>query len=54
MFTKRHYQVIAEVIKAFIVNREDKIRTVDAFVKRFKKDNKNFDKEKFMKACGLE
>ena len=44
--TKKDYIKIASIIKD---NKLDDV--VDDFVIMFKKDNKRFDKERFIKAC---
>ena len=54
MFTKEHYIKIAKVLKgrvAIMTSSEGSFMrsgTVQAFVVMFEKDNKKFDKEKFL------
>ena len=45
--TKKDYIMIASIIKDNQLNDD----VVDGFVIMFKKDNKRFDKERFIKAC---
>lgn len=61
MFGRIHYQAIAEV---FASRSADTYQTHDEFVvdcslvedfcDMFEKDNPNFEREKFLKACGME
>ena len=62
IFTGPHYQAIAEVIAkrrehALVISAEThgvlRCLTED-FVRKLEKDNPNFDREKFLKACGME
>jgi hypothetical protein len=55
MFQKRHYEVIAEEVKGFYwVGKPDQRAIADRFADRFAHDNPNFDRSRFLKACGLE
>lgn len=59
MFEKRHYQAIAEVVASFGVDQKLEPPTEIELVARalaamFSKDNPNFKREKFLKACGME
>ena len=53
MFEKRHYKVIADILKEVVecywLKTDD---TVDEFVNYFNKNETNFDEEKFRKATG--
>lgn len=60
MFTKQHYQAIANIIKGLTSNANvawgghgsiDKDYLVKALADYFEKDNPNFDRELFFKAC---
>lgn len=59
MFTKQHYKVIADIIKTN-QRKDDTLFTmaahlnlVKSLTEYFVKDNDMFDKQKFLKACGL-
>ena len=58
IFEKRHYQAIAEVLKAFNVDMNEAPSEIEltarALAAMFLHDNPNFDREKFLKACGME
>ena len=49
--TKKDYIRIAECIKK---HRNGNIRLMVEFCKVFKTDNPRFDKDRFLKACGME
>ena len=61
IFGTRHYQAIAEV---FALRNASNLQTHDEFVvdcdlaetfcEMFSRDNPNFEKEKFLKVCGME
>lgn len=61
IFTRRHYQAIAEV---FALRNASFHQTHDEFVvdcdlaetvcEMFRLDNPNFNREEFLKACGME
>jgi len=60
MFTKQHYQAIANIIKGLTSNANvawgghgsiDKDYLVKALADYFEKDNPNFDRELFFKVC---
>jgi hypothetical protein len=50
MFTKRHYEAIADTIRKseFQINKG----IIKALINLFSEDNPRFDKAKFLKACG--
>ena len=50
MFTKRHYEAIAKILK----EEKTKDELVLAFADLFTEDNPLFDKWKFAVACGIE
>ena len=56
MFTKEHYEKIAEILKEnekanpYLCTREFQSKTVQSFVVLFKNDGKKFDKERFLDA----
>ena len=67
MFTRQHYEAIAEIIKRNTtrIRIEDVAQvgnglpclhshTVGDMVDYFAKDNPRFDRQKFLKACGIE
>ena len=56
MFTRKHYKVFAEIIES---NRGDGVEyTLDQIASEladyFEQDNPRFDRDKFIKACGIE
>ena len=62
MFTRQHYKAIAEMIanNSVIAAKDESLMTymnrndfVDELVDYFAQDNPRFDREKFLKACGL-
>ena len=60
MITKKHYKAIAEILKKVTDENQDVVTTlwaVNEIVEKltifFKSDNPNFNKDKFIKACGL-
>jgi hypothetical protein len=59
MFTRKHFDVIAEVISKELLwfqnpNGNKAIRTVArSLADKFADDNPRFDREKFYAACGL-
>jgi len=56
MFSKRHYQAIADVIK---VGKQDiaiasfSLPLVIGLIEMFERDNPKFDRVRFLDACGL-
>ena len=59
IFTRRHYQAIAEVIADTKISHFNEglfaIQEVtEDFCDMFSRDNPNFNREKFLKACGME
>lgn len=55
MFTKQHYEAIAQEVNTFI-HIPEPIQPIDvvtmlAFL--FKRDSTRFDEQKFVKACGM-
>lgn len=60
MFTKQHYKAIAKIVKdnTTIDSRNEYVMNVDFLMNDladyFVKDNKLFDREKFLTACGFE
>jgi hypothetical protein len=54
MITKKHYIAIAEIVNKYIWARHyNPIDLVNDLIRVFKSDNPNFDKLKFIEACGL-
>ena len=54
MFNKQHYEAIAKVIKDHNVNDTECCYYVVAdIVDMFDSDNPNFDRVRFIEACGL-
>jgi hypothetical protein len=55
MVTKRHFQETANIIRSM---RDDEPEAARVFARHmadfFKQENPRFDRERFMKACGLE
>ena len=52
-FQRRHYQFIADTIK-FLNLPEDTIKQIaEEFTKALKGTNPNFQKTRFMEACGI-
>jgi hypothetical protein len=67
MFTKQHYKAIAEIINNRKVTNDNyccgceldgaektRLHIVNQLAGYFAQDNELFDREKFLKACGLE
>lgn len=60
MFTKRYYKAIAKIVKNTIYNKgwseydKRERKFVSNLADYFAKDNPRFDRNKFLKACGLE
>jgi len=54
--SKKEYEKFAELIKEYVNNDGFFTITdiVDGMCVIFKEDNKNFDKDKFIRACNLE
>jgi len=55
-FQKRHYELIAEAIKRAIDTHHVSIETahiLDKLSNLFASDNPEFDRERFITACGL-
>tara|TARA_R100000234_G_scaffold23021_1_gene13032 strand:- start:2771 stop:3187 length:417 start_codon:yes stop_codon:yes gene_type:complete len=52
--TKQHFQLIADTIKATNLAHEDRVELAEEFQRELKKTNPQFDKEKFLEACGVE
>jgi len=54
MFSQRHYEAIAKVIKDHNVNDTECCYYVAAdIVEMFERDNPKFDRVRFLDACGL-
>ena len=52
MFTKRHYEMIAAVLRS---DKDNGVQDhTNSFVKMLQQDNKHFDAHKFRRACGWE
>lgn len=49
--TRKQYQAIAEIIRTSISNPDDKIRTINAFIKLFKAQKPSFNEDRFLQAC---
>lgn len=65
MFTKRHFEKVAAIIKNRQPSRDNQITDyhtlrvalsgiADDFADEFQASNENFDRRRFMKACGFE
>tara|TARA_R100001230_G_C5590787_1_gene107084 strand:+ start:453 stop:692 length:240 start_codon:yes stop_codon:yes gene_type:complete len=54
MFQRRHMIVIAELLKRQRMHYNGSDYMIMAFVDMLENDNPNFDREKFLKACGWE
>ena len=56
--TKKDYKLIAECISKGIKYGQDKVHTVNEIISNLtvelKRDNANFNREKFIKACIIE
>jgi len=53
MFSKKHYAIIADIIaKQVLTDKAHKTLVLD-FADTFQEDNRNFERHKFMKACGI-
>ena len=54
--TKKDYEKFAELIREYVNNGDLLSITdvVEGMCVIFKKDNRNFDKDKFIRACNLE
>ena len=52
MFTRKHYQTIADVIKK-IDNEVIRKSTCQRFIIVFRENNPKFDVDKFKKACNV-
>lgn len=52
-FQRRHYKLMAELIRTLDVSPTDKLITAFHFTRYLKYTNINFDQSKFMKACGF-
>lgn len=51
--TKKHFILIAGVLYRLKCNGEEIGQTAEMLAEEFKKINPNFDKERFLTACGL-
>jgi hypothetical protein len=51
MFTKRHFQAIADTIKNS--DTESKAQLAQDLAELFQEDNPRFDSAKFFRACGI-
>jgi hypothetical protein len=59
MFQKRHYETIAETLRIERNNASERQRSglsiaIGALADAFAHDNSNFNRSRFLKACGLE
>lgn len=53
-FSRRHYEMIADVIRAFSpVSPDDRDDLIELFVSQFEADNPRFDGKKFRTRCWL-
>ena len=50
MFSQRHYEAIAKVIK---VGKQDNLGVLLGLIEMFERDNPKFDRVRFLDACGL-
>jgi hypothetical protein len=53
VFTSQHYKEIAEIIKELPLGKDKKREVATKFSVMFRKDNKNYDEDRFFQACGL-
>jgi hypothetical protein len=60
-FQRRHYEAIAKILTnsddwGYLgkINVYDKKRLVNRFISLFEEDNYNFNRTKFLNACGLD
>jgi len=53
MFQKQHYEAVANIIRDLVdnANNIDRDDLVEHLADYFEKDNENFDRDKFYKAC---
>ena len=54
MITKKDYKAIAEIIEEHLRNKEVCLPFANELADYFEKDNEKFDKDRFLKACGVE
>ncbi len=50
--TAKHFKVIAFIVKS-ITDTAERKRIAGEFAAMCKADNKNFDRDKFLEACGV-
>lgn len=55
MFTRKHYEKVVKVINRTIPYDDATVRhnTIQEFADMFEDDNPNFDRDRFLKACGF-
>ena len=53
-FGRRHYIVVARIVKNANIDVDAKKALASAFVETFANDNPRFDKTRFGVACGIE
>lgn len=52
--TKKHYSIVAQVVDyTFPLKDYEKVNLVNRLIAEFEKHDSNFNKDKFMKECGL-
>jgi glutamate racemase len=58
--SRKHYTLLAQIIRQEVVMRELSHQSIDAerelirhLCSLLRRDNENFDKQKFVEACGL-
>jgi hypothetical protein len=57
-FSRKHYQMVADLLKGYIESNDQKESEVataigESFAEMFSMDNDRFDKERYLKAMGL-
>jgi hypothetical protein len=52
--TRKHYECIAEVINECPISNRNRITVAAHFANKLSVTNTNFDRAKFLKACGVE
>lgn len=53
MFTKMHYEKVAEILYQCMSRMDANEEVAYSFADAFAKDNPLFDRDRFMRACGL-
>lgn len=53
LFSQRHYRKIAAFVKEMEYYSITRLHLRDKLIEMFERDNPKFDKDKFVKACGV-